>query len=688
MTTGLSTEKESIRLARILRARVDSLVDTWENLGNVGPTMGSAAAGSSGSARQRYLGPLAYLLVGGLAGSRDSAAVYLDERLRYVDAGLSAAGRRSLLERNLAIEEAAICATMSDVIDPSITAEILADLHAPLIRDQPAKIKLLFIGDCLFVETRAFLAPEMRQRDCPVDISHVFFSAGQQTGQINTAVVNEIECWRPDVIGISLFTFEGIPLYRAAWRSAAAPFGARRAYQLIDGLVGTLQALVDDIRAVSQAPIVIHAPAGLPLDPIRRRIPVLGSHSRGQRQLLSRLGRRIAELTEGTVNTILLQESQVVDRAGGVQTLARPLFDTTEVPAGYSHTSRLGPEIATEYAAVLTDYDLLGAAKVLLVDFDNTLWRGVMAEGQVEHYPDRQQLLLDLRSAGVLLVAVSKNDPNSIRWDEMLLSENDFALTKINWRAKPDNVIEAISELDLAANAFVMIDDNPVERALVEDHVPGVRTLDGNDQQAWRTLRNWLNFPSTAQTDEARRRTEMYREAASRRAAMNQVTDYATMMRSLKLKHSVRPGEQRDIDRIMELVQRTNQFNTTTHRRSLSEIQDLLQSEDTGVYVASLSDRFGDLGIVAVAIFERNNRLFESVIMSCRAMGFGLEIALLRAVMDAEGGQRPFFGTFIPTDRNKPAADLYERAGFKPLGDGRWELAVGASLPEVPTWLT
>src|SRR5262249_10018834 len=114
----------------------------------------------------------------------------------------------------------------------------------------------------------------------------------------------------------------------------------------------------------------------------------------------------------------------------------------------------------------------------------------------------------------------------------------------------------------------------------------------------------------------------------------------------------------------------------------------LLAAEDTGVYVASLSDRFGDLGIVAVAVFERDARLFESVIMSCRAMGFGLEIALLRAVMDVEGAQGPYFGAFTQTDRNKPAADLYERAGFKQLTDGRWELPPGASLPEVPEWLT
>ncbi len=105
---------------------------------------------------------------------------------------------------------------------------------------------------------------------------------------------------------------------------------------------------------------------------------------------------------------------------------------------------------------------------------------------------------------------------------------------------------------------------------------------------------------------------------------MNKVGDYGAMMRSLNLKHTARPARRPDVERILELVQRTNQFNTTTHWRSLAEIHELIKSEETGVYVASLSDRFGDLGVVAVAVFQRQARLFESVIMSERAW-LGLE---------------------------------------------------------------
>jgi FkbH-like protein len=137
-------------------------------------------------------------------------------------------------------------------------------------------------------------------------------------------------------------------------------------------------------------------------------------------------------------------------------------------------------------------------------------------------------------------------------------------------------------------------------------------------------------------------------------------------------------------------MQRTNQFNTTTRRRSQPEIEALLDDERYGVYVASLRDRFGDLGVVAAVVVEVGTRTFDSFIMSCRAMGFGLESAVLHDVMARhEGG--PFVGLFIPTARNAPAADLWERSGFRKAqgqdDEGCWVLdGDRASWPQVPDW--
>jgi FkbH-like protein len=337
---------------------------------------------------------------------------------------------------------------------------------------------------------------------------------------------------------------------------------------------------------------------------------------------------------------------------------------------------------------VLAANDLFGNAKALLVDFDNTLWSGVMGDGEVEHHLERQRLLRRLKEAGVLLIALSKNDPATIRWDELELAPEDFVLQMIDWRPKPDNVSEAVAALDLAADAFVLLDDNPVERALVEENVAGVRSLDPDDPASWRRLEYWLELPSTTQTDEARRRTELYREAAQRRQAMGTEHDYGQMMSSLELRAEVRPAGPEDMTRLLELVQRTNQFNTTTRRRSAAEVNELLASEAHELLVASLGDRFGDLGVVAVIVTVRHaggEVEIDSFIMSCRAMGFGLEQLFLHQLTAARP-QLTWSARFIPTERNGPASSLYANAGFQHVEGDLWRLSPEQSRPPRPAW--
>jgi FkbH-like protein len=151
----------------------------------------------------------------------------------------------------------------------------------------------------------------------------------------------------------------------------------------------------------------------------------------------------------------------------------------------------------------------------------------------------------------------------------------------------------------------------------------------------------------------------------------------------------VREATGGDLERLLELVQRTNQFNTTTRRRSRSELVELLESGQHRVIVAGLRDRFGDLGIVGVVIVDYSRPGFadiDSFVMSCRAMGFGLEYLVLNELTSA----RPdlvWTGAFITTDRNGPAAELYPGAGFTRESNGRvWTLEPDAARPQRPSW--
>jgi FkbH-like protein len=155
----------------------------------------------------------------------------------------------------------------------------------------------------------------------------------------------------------------------------------------------------------------------------------------------------------------------------------------------------------------------------------------------------------------------------------------------------------------------------------------------------------------------------------------------------LGLRYTVRAAVAADLPRVTELIERTNQFNTTTRRWTPAEVKNLLSHPGKQFHVAQLKDRFGDLGVVAIAVFDTAGRVFDAVIMSCRAIGFGLELALLRAAMDTAGAG-PFRGLFIPTDRNGPAAQLFAEAGFSHEAGDSWVLPPDATGPLAPPWLT
>jgi FkbH-like protein len=268
------------------------------------------------------------------------------------------------------------------------------------------------------------------------------------------------------------------------------------------------------------------------------------------------------------------------------------------------------------------------------------------------------------------------------------LQPEDFALMHINWEMKAASIEKTAQLLDLGLDSFVFVDDNPAERDLVSQQLPKVQTLDALHPFTWRALEMMLAFPNTRQTAESLARTAMYREQAQRRESIAKPMDYAAMMGSLALRVRFGPAKTADLDRVSELIQRTNQFNTSTIRYSRTQLQQFLRSSTHHVYAADMEDRFGHLGLVVVAIIRRegNHAIFDSFIMSCRAMGFELERLVLRLVMDAEPDAHSFIGRFVPTDRNTPAAELFATNGFCQTSADEWLLNGNNPRPQRPAW--
>ncbi len=308
-------------------------------------------------------------------------------------------------------------------------------------------LRLLAVGDCLMNEIRVFLPSRCRDMGIELDMRCLYFSALMGKNLPTEQVVRFLEATPIDLIAVSFLSYEGLPLYRSLMLEADT-LSKEAIVGRISGLVAVMSRFLEDLRVQTEAPFLLHNVSGLPLMRWRKRLGFLAPFSSAQQAVLNEMNRAIEELARHTTNCIVLDEAKVANGHGHRQCqmsavprhlAARALF----------HTSKFGALLCSPYEEILRSYQHLKKTKVLLLDFDNTLWDGVMAEGVVKHHTERQQLLRTLKDSGILLVAVSKNDPKNIRWGEMALSPDDFVLQKISWKPKVSSIQEVAVELDL-----------------------------------------------------------------------------------------------------------------------------------------------------------------------------------------------------------------------------------------------
>lgn len=672
----------------VLKART-RLVDQWL-LNHFAPerltSSGVQGAVDSEADQRLFLGSLIDLFAASTAERSDGVrSVYLDERLRFAPHHADPATLRRYLMEVATLDEAALVSLLP-AANRNAASSLWSEVHAPLFTTPPGEpVRLLAIGDCLLNEVRVFLPDVLRRAEIPLDMRCLYFSASEGRALSSDQALRFVDDMAPHAIAFSFLTYAGLPPFTSLMREADT-LDASTIRDRVVGLMKVIRSFLAEIRERTDAVFLVHNVSGLPLGRWRRLLP-LPALSKGQQAVVNEMNTAIAEYCRDATNTLHVDEHAVaVSR--GYRECSRPVVPRSVAAKGYFHTSQFGAYLADEYGDAVRSLHVLRKAKVLLIDFDNTLWDGVMADGEVRQFAERQQLLRSLKESGMLLVSVSKNSQENIRWSEMVLKPEDFALHKISWDQKAKSIAAAAQELDLGLDSFVLIDDNPTELELVRRELPTVKLLNATDEFTWRSLQRLLDFPNTQATAEARSRTEMYRAQAERREAQAASVDYPSMMRSLGLQAKVGRALSKDLDRVAELIQRTNQFNTTTIRYTKAEIKTLLASTDSEVYVAELSDKLGSHGLVAVAIVraQEQERQLDSFVMSCRAMGFGLERLLMHVVVARQPNDATVSGKFIPTDRNSPASGLFRDAGFRELDAGRWELAQG-TVPAAPDWI-
>jgi FkbH-like protein len=283
-----------------------------------------------------------------------------------------------------------------------------------------------------------------------------------------------------------------------------------------------------------------------------------------------------------------------------------------------------------------------------------------------------------LHDRGVLLAINSKNNTSDVEevfqsHPDMVLRADHFVSMQVNWRAKPENMIEIARELNIGLDSLVFFDDSAAERALMRRALPEVLTIEVPVDAVYYVdaLRESAAFEQLAYTHDDRRRTELYLDQRARATLLRTVASLDDFLANLNMRASVSMANAFTLPRIANLVQKTNQFNLTTRRRTPGELATLAADPEWGVLALHVSDRFGDQGLVGVAIAHLTRRQvdLDTFLLSCRVIGRRVETALLRAVVDwalAKGASH-LHAEYIPSAKNAPARDFL-------LGHGMTEL--------------
>jgi FkbH-like protein len=331
--------------------------------------------------------------------------------------------------------------------------------------------------------------------------------------------------------------------------------------------------------------------------------------------------------------------------------------------------------------------------KCLVLDLDNTLWGGVIGDDGLagieigqgsavgEAYLAFQQYALRLSQRGIILAVCSKNDEaNAIeafeRHPEMLLRREHIACFIANWNDKATNLRQIAEQLNIGVDSLVFADDSPFERNLVRQELPQVAVPELPDDPASYAacIAAAGYFEGLNITTEDEERTKLYRANVEREQLRESVTDMASYLVSLRMELRYGLFGQVDLPRIVQLINKTNQFNLTTRRYALPEVQALLNVGTVLPLQFRLLDRFGDNGIIGLVIGKLNHDRdldLDTWLMSCRVLGRQVEAAMLNAVVDRARrlGAVALLGTYRPTAKNAMVKDHYSRLGFEQTGN-------------------
>lgn len=358
------------------------------------------------------------------------------------------------------------------------------------------------------------------------------------------------------------------------------------------------------------------------------------------------------------------------------------------------------------------------AKKCMVLDLDNTLWGGVLGEEgpmgikispdnpEGEAYYDFQRKILTIKNRGILLAVCSKNNPGDVSEvfemrTDMPLKKTDFAAIETNWDPKHQNLARIAQSLNIGTDSLVFLDDNPAECLLINQMLPEIKTvllpedpagLPGLIDSLW-------DFEKATITKEDVEKSTQYQKNIQRQQQKQSFGDLKAYLESLKTEIVIRPAQEKDLERVVQLFTKTNQFNVTTVRYNLGQVQKFFSESGFDLSVVEARDQFGVLGTIGLYLLEKQKtkkHRLDSFILSCRAMGRGIESAIMNHIKNEHLGkdkkETSLEALYISTPKNKPVENFFEEQGFEvsernEAGEKKYSMDRGAAREIECGWI-
>ncbi len=515
-----------------------------------------------------------------------------------------------------------------------------------------------------------------------------------QVAQEALTAESRVNSSRPDAVLMAL-DYRALPLKLSLgdFDSAAAT---------VQGVMGYLQTLRDGITNHSGAVCIFQTfapPVETIFGSLDRALP--GTY----RSLIDQINRELAQwvLKSGD---ILLDVACLAETVGVANWHDIRQWNVAKFPFSEDLVPFYADHVGRTLAALRGK-----SAKAMILDLDNTVWGGVIgddglegikiAQGDVrgEAHLALQRFALNMRERGVVLAVSSKNTDEVARrpflhHPEMLLRLDHIAVFQANWNDKATNIQAIAEELSLGLDAMVFVDDNPLERGLVRRLLPQIRVpeLPEDAAEYVRTLSAAGYFEAVAFASEDLKRAGFYQDNARRATLQKQLAGVDEYLASLGMTITFQPFDTTGRARIVQLINKSNQYNLTTRRYTDPEVAAAESDSDVFTLQARLADIFGDNGMISVVICRPSTAGvwdIDTWLMSCRVLGRKVEFMILREVLRHArmAGIHKLTGIYKPTDRNKLVADHYARLGFTRVAEEqsgltRWELVVASADPD------